>query len=150
MATAGMLTTQFDYSKLFIWSNKFRTASYTNPTGSPITLTAGTIMGRVFSTNKVYPQVSTATDGSQVPMGILQNTYVVAGSATVTVSYCVCGDVAREQIILGGSDTFATVISLNDSASPANTVKFGTIEDILIRSGIVTVATTENTIADNA
>ena len=150
MATAGMLVTQFDYSKLFIWGNRFKTASYTNGTGGTVVLAKGTVLGRVYSSNKVAANLSTATDGSQVPMGVLQNEYSVLSGATVTVSYCIAGDVAREGLILGGSDTLATVILANNSSAAATTTQLGTIEDILIRSGIITVATTENTRADNA
>jgi hypothetical protein len=150
MATSGIQVNQFDYSKIFIGGNRYKTATYTNGTGSTVNLVAGTIMGRITSSNKVTPQVSSATNGSQVPMGILAAPYTVANGASVTVTYCVAGDVAREQITLGGSDTFATAITVNDSAGTPNTVPMGTIEDILIRSGIITVVTTENTFADNA
>lgn len=143
----GVLVTQFDYSKIFIWNGRFRQVTYTNPSGSQTVLPKGTLMGRVFATNKVLPNVSTATDGSQFPLGVLANDYTVAGSATVTLNVMVAGDVAREAIILGGADTFATIIKLNDSASA--TTNMGTIEDILWRNGILTVATSENTTPDN-
>jgi|SRR6185437_2277536 len=150
MASSGLLVTQFDYSKLFIWNPRFRTATYTNTTGSTVSLLKGTVMGRIMTSNKVTPALSTATDGSQIPMGVLQQEYDnIANNASVIVSYCVAGDVAREGLIFyNGTDTLATVITLTDSAT--NTVKIGTIEDILIRSGIITVATTDNTLADNA
>lgn len=151
MATSGILVTQFDYSKLFIWNNYFRTATYINKTGGTFTPTKGMVLGRIFSSNNVTGQVSTAIDGSQMPMGVLANNYpAVANNGTLTVTYCMWGKVAREGLTLGGSDTLATVITLNDSAGTPNTTQIGTIEDILIRSGIITEATTENTLADNA
>lgn len=150
MATSGILVTQFDYSKLFIWNNFMRTATLTNSSGGTLTYAKGTVLGRIFSSNKVYPAVSSAINGSQVPMGVLANDYTVANSASVTVTYCISGKVARELLIFGGSDTLATIITLNDSAGTPNTTQIGTIEDILNRSGIITESMTENTLADNA
>jgi len=147
--SGGILTTQFDMSKLFIWNNRYETATYTNPSGSAATLTSGTLMGRVIATNKILPQVSTATDGSQVPIGILKDTVTVAGSATVTLTICVSGDVASEQIIFGGSDLMTTPILFNSSVPAATTTQYGTIYDILVRSGIRPITSTDNTIADN-
>lgn len=150
MASSGILVTQFDYSKLFIWNNYFRTATYTNATGSTVTLAKGTIMGRVDATNKVYPQVSTATDGSQVPRFILANAYTVLNGASVTVTYCTFGKVALEGVVLGGSDTLATPILASDSSAAATTTRLGLILDLLAENNIILESTTENTYADNA
>lgn len=148
--TGGMLITQFDYSKLFIWNPKTRTGTYTNGTGGTVDLLKGRIFGRIAANNRVTPQVSTAIDGSQVPRFILANDYLqVANGATITVTFAISGEIAREGVIFGGSDTYATVITLNDSAVTPNTTAIGTIEDLLWNAGLQTVATTENTYPDN-
>lgn len=144
---AGILTTQFDYAKCFFFANRFRTGQYTNGTGSSVDLAAGTILGTIFSSNKLTPQVSTATDGSQVPVGILANNVTVANGATVTLTYCWQGDVDTSQLTFGGSDTLATTISLTDSGT--DTVIIGTIESILVSKGINPQTVVDNTIADN-
>lgn len=153
MATSGILVTQFDYSKLFIWNPQFKTATYTNDTGDTVTLTKGMLMGRIYSSAKVKQSVSTAEDGSQLPIGVLANNYTVANGASVTVTFCVAGHVAREGITFAGSDAFTTLLySGDDTNSPPDTVKIGLgpLEDFLVGRGIIPIATTENTAADNA
>lgn len=157
MATSGLLVTQFDYSKLFIWNNRFRSATYTNPTAGTVTLTKGMVIGRIWGSNKVCQSVSTATDGSQVPIGILQNDYSVAAFQSATLNFCVFGEVAREGIIFAGSDSFTTLVDIGyaldsppDSPPGTRAQYIGTMEDVLWWKGILTVATTENTLADNA
>lgn len=147
--TGGILKTNFDYSKLFIYGNQWKNYSYTNGTGSTVNLTKGQIMGLIFSSSKVTPQVSTAIDGSQKPFGILANNYTVANGATVTVSVCVYGQVAVEGLTFGGSDTITTRISLDDNAGTPNKTYIGTIESLLIGIGINPITTTENTGFDN-
>jgi len=146
----GLLTTQFDYTKTFIWNGRFRTASYTNSTGGTVTLASGTVLGRIFATGLVVPMVSTATNGSQIPIGILRGSHVVLNGASATLTYCYSGDVDPAALTFSnGTDTFATVILFNSSVPAATTTQYGTIEDILVGKGINPVAGVENTIADN-
>jgi len=150
---SAQLFQNYDTSKIFIGNNRYATASYTNGTGSEVTLAAGTLMGRVYSSNKVYPTVSTAVTGSEQPIGVLADTYVVSNGATVTVCYCIAGDVASEKIVFGGSDTIATVVTrtYTDSGTDTVAVAWGTIGDLLLRnSQIILVAGTELTGYDNA
>jgi hypothetical protein len=142
-----MLTTNFDTSKIFIGNNRYITGTYTNGGGSTATLTAGQLIGRIASSGKLAVHDSTATDGSQVPIGVLAESYSVAAAASETLRICVWGDVAENKLDLSGSDALTTVISLTDSAT--NTVKVGTIGDILRSSGIFPVASTELTAEDN-
>jgi hypothetical protein len=153
MASSGILVTQFDYSKLFIFNNKYRTATYTNSTGGEVTLTKGMLVGRIYSSGKVKQCVSTAEDGSQLPIGVLSANYTVANSASVTVTFCISGEVAREGITFAGSDAYTTLLYMGDDTnSPPSTVKVGVgpLEDWLWGRSIQPVATVENTKADNA
>ena len=110
--TSNMMQTNYDTSKLLLGGNKDRVVTYTNPTGSPITLVSGQLMGMIGATQKVLPLLAAAVDGSQFPVGILINDRTVAGSATVTLSICTAGDVAREKVVLNGGNTFATLVDL--------------------------------------
>jgi len=157
MASSGILVTQFNYAKLFIGNNHFRTATYQNLTGVTVELTKGMIIGRIWGSGKVKQSVSTATDGSQIPIGILQNDYSVATGTSVVLSFCVSGDVAREGIVFAGADAYTTLVDAGyalDSPpdSPPGTLAkiIGPMEDVLWWKGIYPVATTENTRADNA
>lgn len=146
---SAQLFTNYDVSKIFIGNNRYKTAEYTNGTGSEVTLAAGTLMGRIFATNKVTPNVSSATNGSQLPVGVLADSYVVANGVTVTITMCIGGDIAQEKVTLGGSDTLATAITLTDSGT--DTVGVGTLGDLIVaRTQIYLVAGTELTGYDNA
>lgn len=153
MATSGILVTQFDTAKLFLGNCRYKTASYTNSTGDSVTLTEGMLLGRIKADGKVKQSVSTATDGSQLPIGVLRGTQTVANGATVTLTYAVWGDMARELIVFGGSDTYTTnlyVAGPTDSPADTDGTFVGTVEDYLLMRGIYLEAGTENTKADNA
>lgn len=143
----------YNYStrNIFVWNNRFNSlsATYTNSTGSEVTLEAGMLIGRIASSGLVKQAISTATDGSQVPIGVLTQDYTVANGDSVTVSFCIQGDVDYGMLVFGGSpaDTISTVISLTDSGSA--TVKIGTIGDILNGKGILPINTSEMTYQDN-
>jgi hypothetical protein len=143
----------YNYStrNIFVWNNRFNSisATYTNSTGSEVTLTAGMLIGRVAASGLVKQAISTATDGSQVPIGVLTQDYTVANGDSVNLSFCIQGDVDYGMLVFGGSpaDTISTVISLTDSGSA--TVKIGTIGDILNGKGILPINTSEMTYRDN-
>lgn len=99
-----------DLSKIFIWNNRYASANYTNSTYDDVTLLAGQIMGRVGATQEVVPMVSTATDGSQYPVGILADNYTIAAGDVQEVTFCVAGDVAEEKVLLTSPDTLSTLI----------------------------------------
>lgn len=134
----GQLTTNSDRSKVFIWDNRFSNFVFTAG-GSPVTLIPGQLMGRISATQKVALLASAAVDGSQFPIGIVNEDRVVAAGETVTIALCIAGDVAKEKVILQGADTMATVISgrsIEDRISTDTT-------------GIILVASTELTGYDN-
>jgi hypothetical protein len=141
--TANQATINTDLSKIFVGNNRYSDFPYsnTNSTYDDITIPKGTLMGRIGSTLKVIPLVSTAVDGSQNPVGILAEDVVVEAGEVYTkdVTLCVSGDVAESKVILSGSETLDTLISsrpLRDLIG-ANTV------------GIKLVSSTENTSFDN-
>jgi hypothetical protein len=153
MATSGVLATQFDYSKLFIFNNKYRTAVVTNSSGSDLVLTKGMLMGRIYSSGKIKQSLSTATDGSQLPIGVLAQSVTIANGADATVSFCISGEVAREGITFAGSDGYSTKVyamGATDSPADSDDTCLGLLEDWLWQRGIQTVASVENTKADNA
>jgi len=102
----------YNTSKIFVFENEFETATYTNPEGDAVSLLKGTVMGRVASTNKVIPLESTASDGSQFPIGILADDYDVEYTESATVTFCKSGAVVKSKVIFAnGTDTFETVVS---------------------------------------
>lgn len=101
-----------DLSKIFLFANRYESGNYTNGTGSEKTLLAGTVMGRIHASGLLLPLESDATDGSQLPIGVLAANYTVANGATQAVSICVAGDVEESQLVFeNGTDTLATVVT---------------------------------------
>ncbi len=107
----GTLITKYDNAKIFIWDNRYEQGTYTNPTGDEVTLAKGTLMGRIATSQKLVPLVSSASDGSQYPVGILADDYVVDYGASANVTICIGGDVAEELVILASGDTLSTLVS---------------------------------------
>lgn len=139
-----MVTTQVSYAKVFLFNPLSQDWSYTNPTGSPITFDIGTVFGINYSANKCVDCVSTATDGSQKPYGILSQATTVPGSATVTLTLVDhCEGVNQALLIFtNGTDTLATTVSVGGDVE-------GTMLTILTKGGIRPVPSVENTFGDN-
>lgn len=138
--TGQMAIIQTDTRKVFLWENRWASGTYTNSTGSDVTLYAGTLLGRISATQKLVPLASGASDGSQYPVGICGNDITVANGSSTTLTYCTYGDVAEEMVILDGSDTLSTVIS---GRSIRDRIGADTV-------GIRLVAATEMTNYDNS
>lgn len=141
--TGSQLTTDYDLSKIFIWDNRYETMSLTNSEYSPWTLLAGTVMGRIAGLigglSTVFPTWSGATDGSQIPIGILAQDITVQNGTTVNVSICVKGDVSKSQLITNPADTLNTVIPSRQQ----------TIYDLLQAAGVKIVDDNDMTNFDN-
>lgn len=102
-----------DVSKIFLGDNQTIANSYVNNTSyDPITLLAGTVLGRVATTGVLVPAISTATDGSQNVVGILGQDLLVDAGDSVNALVFVSGRVAQEKIIFRKStDTLKTVVN---------------------------------------
>lgn len=140
-STSNFLQVQTDLSKIFLWNNRYENDGYTNNSSyDPITLSAGTLMGRIASTNILVPCTSTASDGSQYPVGVLAQDVTLASGVSQTVSICVAGDVAQDKIIFAKpGDGLETVVS---SRRYKDRIGADTV-------GIKLVPSTDNTIYDN-
>lgn len=130
-----------DVSKIFLGRNLTEADTYVNNSGyNPIALKAGTVMGRVGSTGIVVPSISTASDGSQIVLGILGQDLVIASGATVKALIFVAGLVAQEQVIfVRPGDNLDTVVS---NRQYRDKIQGETV-------GIKLVPTAQNTYADN-
>lgn len=89
-----------DVSKIFLRGIKTNTDLYVNNSSyDPIELKAGTVMGRIGSTDILVPVTSTASDGSQNVLGILMNDLKIASGASVNACICVAGDVVADKLV---------------------------------------------------
>jgi hypothetical protein len=108
--TGQQITTDYDLSKIFIYNNRYENDSYVNNSNyNPISILAGTLMGRVTSTGYLVPWRAGAVDGSQRPRGVLaQDIIGLGGGSTQRASICVAGDIAAGKIIFFAGDTLET------------------------------------------
>lgn len=112
--TGQQIIVNFDVSKVFVRNNRYQKDNYVNNSGyDPITLYQGTVMGRVHATNVIVPLTSTASDGSQFPVGVLANeVLIVDGGDSVNAFLCDMGDVVAEKLIFAKpGDGLETVVS---------------------------------------
>lgn len=111
--TGQQITTDYDLSKIFLWNNRYEGDSYINNSNyNPLTLLAGTVMGRVAATGSVVPCYGSAVDGSQDPIGVLAHDVVALGAGqTKSVMLCIAGDVAAEKLIFEYGDTLDTIVN---------------------------------------
>lgn len=88
-----------DVSQIFLGNNLTQNESYINNSGyDPISLPAGTLMGRIAGTDVLAPCVSTASDGSEQPVGVLMQNLDIDSGDTVKACICTGGRVAAEKI----------------------------------------------------
>lgn len=135
--TGNMMIVNRDTSKTFIWNPDSIYAKYNNSTYDPKTLEAGTIMGRVAYTQHVKECKSTATDGSQFPIGVLMKDVTVDDGETREVAVCIRGEVAEEKLIYQSPD------------GPGTAVSGRSLRDHLQLAGIKLVSCDEHTVYDN-
>ena len=109
--TGNFLHTDYDVSKIFVFSNRYESGVLLNASGAIKSFVPGTLMGRVTASGKLVPVASAAADGSQFPVGILKTAaddLAIAGEKTVNV--CISGDVVESKVVLDGADTMDTII----------------------------------------
>jgi len=148
LLTGSQAISNFDLSKIFVYNNRYQTETIVNDDYNPMTLYAGTVMGRIAGNTAgyngkgvVFPSTASSTNGTQYPIGILASDCVIADGDTLNVPICVAGDVVEDKIIFWNAptDTIKTVISGREyyDRIQADSV------------GIKIVASTENTYVDN-
>jgi hypothetical protein len=98
-------------AKIFLGFNTWDNADMTNSTYDDLVLAAGTVLGRNSTTKEVVALESDASDGSQFPIGILQDDVTIPAGETFDVAYATGGRVAEEMLVLvKDGDTLDTVI----------------------------------------
>ncbi|MCK4883276.1 MAG: head decoration protein, partial [Candidatus Diapherotrites archaeon] len=107
----NQLHVEYDISKIFVFSNRYETETLLNASGGVKTFLPGTLLGRVSASLKLVPVASGASDGSEIPVGILATEVTdLADTSEETVQVCISGDVVESKLILDGSDTVDTLI----------------------------------------
>lgn len=97
---SNQLTVDTERAAIFLGDNDSIKDSYVNnSTYDPITLAVGTVMGRVGTTGVLVPFTSSASDGSQNVVGILQNEITLEDGESAKASVVVSGKVAADKLI---------------------------------------------------
>jgi hypothetical protein len=97
----------YDYSKIFLWDNKYRKINIANASGSDLVLTAGMLIGAVGGTYQVY---KSGTSNISV-VGILAESVTIVNGTNADVDICVSGRVNSSKLVFDGTDALTTVVS---------------------------------------
>lgn len=130
-----------DLSKIFLWDNRYESGLFNNPAYDPVSLRAGTVMGRVAATGWLKEFSPAASDGTQYVVGILADDYTVDDGELKTIVICTAGDVASGKLVLPTGVTLDTTIT-----GRSRRVRDAIASDPV---GIKLVSTTEHTYDDN-
>lgn len=108
LSTNNQLITNYDTTKIFVWNNEYETGTFV--AGAYDDVVPGTVVGRIAASAKLVPLDSSASDGSQFPVGILVDQVAAGDERTATI--CIAGDVNEGSIVFyNGTDTLSTVVS---------------------------------------
>jgi len=108
--SGGIRTTKYDNSKLLLLNNEFESGQVNNSDYDDLVMPLGTLMGRISATGLLIPLDSSATDGSQYPVGVLVADYTVADGDTEDVRIVTAGEIDESKLVLTTGDTLSTVI----------------------------------------
>lgn len=134
------LVQNFNNQSIFLTAPQMISGTYTNSSGSSVTLPVGKVMGRVTSTDKIAIMTSGASDGSQNPRFINVEEVTVANGDSATIFVAFNCQVAEDLIVLAGSDTLDTAVGTS-----------GIIRDLLNQNAnIVVVPETQNSAYGNS
>ncbi len=141
----NQMIVQTDLTKTFVFNNDFYSDNgafwFENSFNDGVLIPEGTLLGRKTSTGNLQVFNAEATDGTQIPVGILvEGVWVDYGEVyDATVAYCIRGDVAEQKIVLQGSDTLETIVGTVGRR----------VKDLITAIGIKIVYSQQNLIQDN-
>lgn len=139
-----ILAQNYNTAPVFLTIMRTRTGTYTNGTLSTVTLDEGRLVGRVLATGLIAAQDCTASDGSEMPIGVLMTGYSVPAGESVTVTYAYEGEINQDSVGLASGQT------LNDTVRTVSTGG-GKLIDLIIRdTDLKLVPAEELTGYDNA
>lgn len=136
----------YDISQIFLEQPFILNKVWTNTSGADVTVLPGRLFGEILATSLVLPHISTATDGSEQPFGILAgiSPMTVANGASATIPLAIKGNINKNKLILSAGETLSTVVRTTASGG-------GTIGALITKNtGIIVVATNNVSGYDNA
>lgn len=109
--TPNQLYNDYDFSKIFVFDNKYRTIDIA-ASGADVDLEIGMLIGTIGATGLGAIMASGAVDGSQYPTGVCCETKTIADGNTESVYICIGGHVVEDKLIFDGTDDLDTVVDL--------------------------------------
>lgn len=132
--TRNQLFSEYDYSKIFLFDNKYRIVTIA-ASGSDLELKSGSLIGAVGATYQLY---KSGTSNIQL-IGVCAENITIGDGSSAEVSICIGGKIAENKLIFDGTDTLETIVS-------NKTIRDRIASDTL---GIDLAATDELTASDN-
>jgi len=108
--SGGMLVSNRDTSKMFLFGNSFEDGTVDNGDGDDLVLAGGTLMGRVAATGMLVPLSTGASDGSQYPVGVLATNYTIAYGEEKAVKICTAGEIDSSFLVIPDGESLDDVI----------------------------------------
>lgn len=137
-----VVTTNYNIAQIFLGENFYEDFTYSNSTGSPVTILSGTIVGQILATSKILPNLSSSTDGSEKPCAIYADGDIIIPDGTTKIlTCCIKGRVNLNKVTFGAGDTINTAVRTTTTGG-------GTIGSFINALGIQLVASQELTITD--
>lgn len=137
--TGNNLVVNYNTSKLALGNNVFETGEYTST--DAITITEGTVFGRIAATGKLAILAYDAADGSKYPVGVFYNgtggSKAVGAATTVEITLITKGIVDASKISFAAGTTTASLV---------DNQRLG---DLLSGRGLVLQTVTELSAVDN-
>jgi len=100
------LVTNYNTAVLLLGHNTYIDAPFNNSTYDDIEMDAGTLMGRITSTDYVDQLDASQSDGTEKPLGVLSKPFTLVAGGVTTVTMAVSGRVRKDKIILRLADQF--------------------------------------------
>lgn len=138
-------------AKTFVVIKATERESYiNNSTYNPITLYAGTVLGRIQASGVIVPWRNDVTDGSQFPIGVLGADMVIDSGDTVAALVITECRMAAEKVIAYQLSDQSVSTTLQLAVTSWHGTGTTRLKDILESIGIHLMYTTEMSFPDNS
>lgn len=139
-ATGNQSTVDYSLENLFLYGNRYQTATFQNNTGAEATFSSGFLVLRNTSTPaNVIPAIAGATLANVIGVLKLDSDVTLADAGTTPANYGIGGDIDVSLLQLPATVTLDTVVGTTGKC----------LRDFLTDLGFVLKNVTENTKFDN-
>jgi hypothetical protein len=139
-ATRNQSTVDYSLENLFLFGNRYQTATFKNNTGAGATFKSGFLVLRETGTPaNIIPAIAGATLANVIGILKLDSETTLADAGTVSANYCIAGDIDVNLLELPATVTLNTVVGTTGKC----------LKDFLTDLGFVLKNVVENSKIDN-